>query len=207
MKQYIDKQDISHIYWELWENGLPKVVSANEIKAIEPMAFRQFLHEIGVYAYPTKELIEFLGNELVGTSIEIGCGYGQIGRSLGLPITDAKVQEIPEVKAYYLQNGQPIIQYPKDVEKLEAQEAIKKYKPQTVIGTYITHKWNGKCGSVYGVVEGKILATCKYINVGSDLIHYDKPILKYDHKTYRFEWLITRNIQQQNFIKVWQKAK
>jgi hypothetical protein len=50
MKQYIDKQDISHIYWELWENGLPKVVSANEIKAIEPMAFRQFLHEIGVYA-------------------------------------------------------------------------------------------------------------------------------------------------------------
>ena len=100
--------------------------------------------------------------------------------------------------------GQAVIDYPADVIKMEAIAAIKHYNPATVIGAYITHKFNGKCGNMYGPVEGKILAAgCKYINIGNDKVHADKPIMKHPHQVYRFDWLVTRSEKKLNYIKIW----
>ena len=175
-----------------------------EIQPYEGEVMEQFLHKHGVYVMPTLELILFLAKEINGTAIEIGCGNGAIARTLMIPATDAYVQERPEVVALYQTWGQPTIKYPTDVEKLTAEQAVEKYNPDTVIGAYITHKWNGKTGSAYGVVEGRIVSSgIKYINIGNDNTHKDKPILKHPHKTYRFDWLVTRGEKSKNFIKIW----
>jgi cephalosporin hydroxylase len=155
---------------------------------------------------PTEELIDFLHYQLTYPAIEIGAGTGAIARALKIPATDSHMQERPEIKAYYESMGQPVIKYPIDVIKMDAETALKHYKPNTVVGAYITHKYNGVSGNMYGVVEGKILAAkCKYILIGNDTIHHDKPILKYDHKTLRFDWLVTRSQKEFNYIKIWQK--
>jgi hypothetical protein len=158
----------------------------------------------GIYCLPTSELIEFLASQIVGNAIEIGCGNGAIGRLLHIPITDSCLQERPEMKMYYNSLDQPVIQYPKDVIRLSADFAVSKFKPDTVIAAYVTHKWDGKTGSVFGVVEGKIVsAGTRYIFVGNDNIHSEKPILKHAHQTLRFPWLITRSEPEKNFIKIW----
>lgn len=121
---------------------------------------RKFMHVYGLYSFPTVELIDYLAKLIEGkNAIEIGCGMGIIGRALGIPITDSKVQEIPLIKQYYTLLGQPIIQYPTDVEKLEALEAVEKYHPDIVLGSYITHKWRDdtQSGSDWGVDTIKLI--------------------------------------------------
>jgi hypothetical protein len=50
---------------------------------------------------------------------------------------------------------------------------------------------------MYGIVEGKILkAVNKYIHVGNNVTHKDKPILKHPHEELYFEWIITRAVSQ-----------
>lgn len=47
--------------------------------------------------------------------------------------------------------------------------------------------------SVYGVDELAMLPKIEtYINIGNDVTHGDKRILKFPHETFRFPWLITR---------------
>ena len=103
---------------------------------------RLFMHKYGLYTFPTTELIEYLAGLIQGKSaIEIGAGMGVIGRSLGIPITDNKMQEWPEVKACYDACMQPTIKYPSDIIEMAAVEAVRHYKPDIVLGSYITHKW------------------------------------------------------------------
>lgn len=109
---------------------------------IKPYAFweKYSLDEIhnftlthAIYVIPTLELISFLKENILGNAIEIGAGNGSIGRALNIPITDSRMQERPDIRLMYLATSQPVIKYPEDVEKLDAIEAIHKYKPQTVI--------------------------------------------------------------------------
>ena len=181
-----------------------RVLPYDMLKPYEGVPMRLFLHKYGIYVLPTWELINFLKTEIVGMAIEIGAGNGSIARGLGIKATDSYLQDTPEVKLYYLAHGQPVVKYPRDVERLNAEEAIKKYVPDTVIGAYITHKWNGKNGNYWGVIEGRILrAGIKYIMIGNDNVHSEKPILKHAHTTYRMDWLITRSPKELNFIKIW----
>lgn len=166
-----------------------------------------FCWKYGIYVVPTTELIEYLQTQIIGKAIEIGCGNGAIGRALNIPITDSKLQENNAIQAMYKAMNQPTITYPKDVIQLDALSAIKEYKPQTVIGAFITHKYSPKIksGNMYGVVEGKILQQVdKYIHIGNLNTHKDKPILKHKHEQLYFDWLITRSQDQsKNRIYVW----
>jgi hypothetical protein len=195
--------------WELEnlliKDGILQVLSYEIIKDFDQEVLLNFELKYGIYVLPTLELIDFLRGEIVGDAIEIGAGMGAIGRSLGIPITDSYLQTVPEIKFYYEQMGNPVITYPADVEKLSAESAIRKYNPDTVIAAYVTHKYNGTTGNMYGVVEGKILAKgCKYISIGNDNVHMDKPILKYPHRVMRFDWLETRSEKSKNHVKIWQ---
>lgn len=168
-----------------------------------------FLHVHGIYILPTEELINWLKENISGSAIEIGAGNGAISRALKIPITDSRLQEQEEIKKIYSAMGQPVIIYPDDVEKLDADEAVKKYNPDTVIGAFITHKYRDDRpeigGNQYGVEEESILdAVKKYINIGNLITHGMKPILKMKHEQYFFDWIITRAVDQKmNRIFVW----
>jgi len=163
------------------------------------------MYVAGLYVLPTQELIDWLRTKMIGMTIEIGCGTGAIGRGLGIPFTDSKLQAEPDIVAWYLSQGQIPIVYPPDVEKLTADEAISKYNPNTVVGAFITHKFNGVDGNMFGVVEEKILgAGIQYINIGNEGTHVTKPILNTSHSEYQFDWLITRSVDQKlNRIWIW----
>ena len=163
---------------------------------------KYFMHQHGIYVLPTQELIDYLKTMIVGNAIEIGAGNGSIGRNLGIPITDSRMQEWEEVKILYALSGQPVIIYPDDIETLNAEEAIAKYKPDTIIGAFITHKFNGIDGNAFGVVEEDLLnVTKRYINIGNKITHKSKPILNRPHEEYYFDWIITRgNLKKENRI-------
>jgi hypothetical protein len=102
-----------------------------------------------LYTFPTCELCEWLNSQIDDDSeyephsaIEICAGTGWIGRQLGIPITDLKAQEDPVMAGLMMQMVTKPVTYSDDVEKLEAQEAIAKYKPDIVIGSFVSSKKN-----------------------------------------------------------------
>lgn len=189
------KTDISYLEKDLYKDGFLQVKPFSYFKDIPRNDLMYFFNRHGIYVYPTLELIEWLKKNIVGSAIEIGAGHGTISRTLGIPITDNRMQEWPEIKLYYEACGQPVIKYNDDVERLTAEDAINKYKPDTVIGTFITQLWTPetKDGNAYGVNEIKILQQVKkYILVINLYTHRNKLILIKPHEEYYFDWLITR---------------
>ena len=161
--------------------------------------------EAGIYVLPTTELIQWLKDNIVGTAIEIGCGNGAIGRALGIPFSDSKMQQRPDIAMIYAMMGQPPIIYPDDVETLEASDAIHKYQPNTVIGGFITMRWDGHTGNPYGVdTLGIVQSGIKYMMIGNTITHKDNPEMKLPHIEHSFDWLIARVANQgANRIFVW----
>jgi hypothetical protein len=175
-------------------------------------AIRYFLHLNGIYCLPTQELIDFLKHEIgENSAIEIGAGVGAIGKALNIPTTDSRLQERDDIKFTYAMMMQPVIKYPDHVEKLEAVEAVNKYKPQVVLGAYITNKWieEKKIGNFWGVDEPLLLKKIKqYIHIGDLSTHSYKPLMQVRHVTYskyHVPWLIIRG--QNPFIGIWTNLK
>jgi hypothetical protein len=54
------------------------------------------------YGLPTVELVERL-REMIGgrRALEVGAGQGDLGRLLGIPMTDSAQQTTAEMRAYY----------------------------------------------------------------------------------------------------------
>jgi hypothetical protein len=170
-----------------------------------------FCHKHAVYQFPTTELIDFLRNEIGGEpSIEIGSGNGCIGRSLGIMMTDNKMQNWDLIKMTYAIQGQPTIMYGADVEEIPALDAVQRYKPKAVIACWVTHLFEEgmTSGNMYGVDERLLFryGVEKYIHVGNDggtTGHSDKPILSMEGiqlKKYRFPWLLSRTMNRQNNV-------
>jgi hypothetical protein len=180
-------------------DGLLKIKPYSFYKGVNENELKFFLHQNAIYVLPTTELIDWLKENIIGTAIEIGAGHGAIGRALNIPTTDSRMQERPEIKFIYESSGQPVIKYNNDIEKLDAIQALDKHKPDTVIGAFITHKYDERIGNgnAFGVQEELILQrTKRYINICNKVTHKDKPILKVKHKEYKFDWLITRAVNQ-----------
>jgi len=196
----IKEENISSLENQVFENGKLKVMSIAFYNSISLNARRYFMWKHGIYVLPTQELIDWLRENITGNAIEIGAGVGSIARALEIPITDSRMQERPEIKFYYNMSGQPTIAYPNDVEKLNYEEAIIKYKPKTVIGCFITNKYEEKIGSgnALGVQEEYILENVsRYINIGNLETHKHKPILKRNPEGFNFDWLFTRSANQE----------
>lgn len=183
-----------------YEENKLKIFPAYIWRNIDENILKIFMLKHGIYILPTTELIEWLKQNIIGRAIEIGSGNSAIARTLNIPITDSRLQEQPEIALYYESLGQPTIKYNDDVERLDAMEAIKKYNPDTVIGAFITHRFNPKTnsGNMYGVSEEAVLRKVKrYINIGNLETHHDKPIRKtHKHEEFYFEWIISRSADQ-----------
>lgn len=201
----LNAEDTTNLESLMFTNGLLNVLPSSFYQQYSLNSIQVVMVKYGIYVLPTTELIDWLRTMIIPPAIEIGAGLGSIGRALSIPTTDSHLQSDPAVAAYYKMLGQSPIQYPDDVEKLTALDAIAKYTPHTVIGAFVTHLYNGVSGNPFGVAEEKIITGgCKYINIGNANTHADKPLLQLPHITFNFDWLLTRSGDQtKNSIWVW----
>ncbi len=205
-----DFEQIDSIFFDTIGNF--KVNSAEEINAIDPEKLAYYCNREAIYGIPSTELIQFLKEEIGDKkAIEIGAGHGYLGQALGIIQTDSYLQFRPDIAARYKMLRQPIINYPERVRKFDALEAIRRFKPQIVIGSWITHKGtpaNPK-SSTWGVDEEKLLKMVdKYIVIGHTDQHDAKFILKYPHRIIQENWICSRSLNREgNIIYIWDKKR
>lgn len=173
------------------------------------------MQALGLYTFPTVELTDWLRGEIDDDleyephkAIEICCGTGWIGRTLGIPTTDSRMQEREDVRKAYLAQGAMPISYPMDVEPLDAISAIRKYEPEYVIASYCTHLYGTgslKSGNAFGVDTRWVRSHCRrFYHIGNDNIHGRDPIMKIPHQRLQFDWLVTRGDASKARIYVWE---
>lgn len=167
----------------------------------------------GLYGFPTTELCDFLRDRIGGRSaIEIGAGHGLLAKTLGITATDNRQQEKPALKRHYEAIRQPIVPYGDNVEKLDAQAAVEKYRPNVVISCWVTHRFDPTRpvagGSESGVDEATIIETCdEYISIGNEHVHSGKPIWSLPHQKFHPTWLYSRAINgSKDYIAIWRRA-
>jgi hypothetical protein len=165
----------------------------------------------GFYCLPTVELIDWLREQIGDESaIEVGAGHGAIGRALGIPITDSRQQERPEVAATYRALGQPPVSYPADVETLTALEAVEKYRPSVVVAAWTTWRYDARAhhrgGNVHGIDESKLLGkrfVRRYIQVEHARVHARRPIQTRRHAAYTLPFLWSRSVDRLDVVRIW----
>lgn len=195
----------------LLPNGKLKLFSAKFYDEKDNSDLRLFCHNYARYGLPTTELIDFLIQKIDGRSaIEIGSGHGDLGYHLNIKMTDSKIQRKPEVQQAYKEMKQPLIDYPDDVEEIEALDAVEKYKPSVVIASWITTYAPHVMpygSNPYGVKEAKILDKIEtFIIIGNNDLHGDKPIRKLPHLEIYEPWIKSRATNpENNRIYIWDR--
>ena len=169
------------------ENGRIKELPAAEWLRFPWDELRMFMHEYPVYVLPTAELLDALEDLTEGLkTIEVGAGSGSIGRHLGIKMTDSYLQQDnAQVRMLYQLSGQPVIHYPPDVIKADALTAYRRFKPECILGCYVTHRWREgmQNGNMYGVDFERLLPLVKrLILVGNKHIHWENPIMAQRHR-------------------------
>ena len=192
------------------EQGIIKLQFADFYKTIDNADLKIWCICRAIYQLPTIELIEWLKDNFnLDRAIEIGAGNNYLYHHLGIKGIDNYSEQIPAVKLVHELLNQPSTDPPPAVEKLDAIAAIEKYQPETVITSWMTVKGEDTeevdGGHRYAPDEDEILNTgVSYVFIGNEYIHGDRLIMKKSHKTYYFDWLISRGYYpEQNCIYVW----
>ena len=206
------ESDLSHLESVLLTDGRINCLPFSELNKFSQNELSYFCLKYGIYQLPTQELIDFILKQMGDLpAIEIGSGNGCIGRSLGIKMTDNKMQERPEIKAHYDLLKQPVITYGSDVEHIDAISAVKKYQPKVVVACWVTHLWKEgmEYGNAFGIEEELLFANGveKYIHIGNENIHMHKPILSmFPVKKYRHKTIVSRSqSREKNIIYVFTK--
>lgn len=166
-------------------------------------------HRHGLYSLPTTELCDWLRGHIGDrASIEIGAGNGVMAEHLGIVATDSYMQEDPAIRATFRAMGQPTITYGTNVKRLEARDAVRRFRPAVVIGAWITHRYDPRAhwrgGNQYGPDLAAIAERAELVLICNRSTHSKNPLLKEPHEEYEFPWLYSRSINESpNFIAVW----
>jgi hypothetical protein len=197
------------------ENGRMRLLGADEYRDMPLLHIRIWATLHGRYGIPTKELIAWLKERIGGRkALEIGAGCGDLGFHLGIPMTDSFQQvEDPDTVVYFAINRvRPTLPAP-DVDKEDAENAVRRRRPQVVIASYLTEKYDPRkhhtTGNMHGPREDYILERCDtYIFIGNEAVHGKKRLCKVPHETFRYPWLITRSkYTDSNVIYVWENPE
>lgn len=199
------------------------------------------MQAMGIYTFPTIELCEWLSSQIDDNpelephpAIEICAGTGWIGRHLGIPATDIKNMENQTVQEIMLDSLSVPTIYGDDVETLEASDAVRKYNPDIVIGSYVTSKQlvdkidRKKTMTVGirlpygGVIEQNLMDLArKEVQVGVDVksicrkvyklilicnmrTHRNESYINLPHQSCSFPWLVTRGDTSQARILIFE---
>ncbi len=200
--------DTSYLDSIMLDNGLPKPVRWEKLKRVPNDHLKVWCLRNAVCQIPVQELIDWLRDAIGDKSaIEICAGRSCLGRPLGIPMTDSYFQVGAYAAPFYEAFQQPPIVPPNDVEKLTSNDAVKKYKPQVVVGAWVTQVGDGRDGASnpFGTDEEAILNTgAIYIHIGNLAPHGKKRILQRPHLEFAFPWLIGRGMDRSlNRIWVW----
>lgn len=202
----IDRVDTTAIEAALLnDEGRLKVVPAATLASFSEMERLNFCYLFGVYTLPTVELIDFLKSKIdnLDKCIEIGAGNGVYSRTLGIIGTDNLMQhpknkaKFSGVQSYYNAFGQPVVNYGENVIEIDGQEAVRKYKAETVICSWVTHKY---CrtkpelgGNMYGVDFNWILQrkhTRRVILIGNKGTHANNEAMKQAHEEHELNGIL-----------------
>lgn len=193
-----------------------KPLPAAELQALPHIHLRQWAMEKARYQFVTTELLRWLG-DFIGdrAAIEVGSGQGDLGWHLAIHMTDNYCQQRPEMLMYYSMLRHTPTNPPPEVEKIDAVEAVKKYRPKVVVASWVTQKalpsddGTSIGANFYGPDEFDILtddAVEAYVHIGNMDSHKDKRIFNVKHRRFSFSWLVSRaRDQSQNAIWVWGK--
>lgn len=210
----MDRDNVRDLTPEVMENGRLKVLPAEYWAGTTRQERALFGVTHGLYGFPTVELVEWLGNLIDGRrAIEICAGHGVLAEALGIPGTDSHQQLIPKYRVVYELAGQAIVPYGPNVEKINARDAVRKYKPDVVIGSWVTHKYDHKRpfagGNEVGVDQKPILRRVKtYVHIGNDKVHQHDPMWDLPHEKRNADWLYSRSMNgSPDFVAVWNKTR
>lgn len=204
--------DIERLLYSSVSNS-PKVVDYADIKPyVGTPELSIWAKARGIHTIVTTELLQFLKAEIgEQTAIEIGAGRGIVGKELGIPQTDSHlIDSNPEVRVYYSLMNECVTPLPSHVLKFEANAAVDHFKPDVVVGCWITEFSNvpQPNTSGYGVDEARLFSKVKkYIVVGNQQTHGQKTLLKRKHRAYHFPWIVSRSIYpNEEMIYIWENA-
>ena len=208
MFEVLDDVDTTYLDQMLLDRGLVRPVRWKKLRRIPYAHIKTWCVRQGIYQLPTLELIDWLREAIGGrTVIEICAGRSCLGRPLGIPMSDSYLHLHPDMQRMYQMLKQTPTQPPDDVERLTANEAVTKYKPQVVIGAWVTQYGTDGLDQTNpcGTKEEEILDTgCIYIHIGNVGAHGKKRILERPHLEFSYPWLVGRGIDRsQNRIWVW----
>lgn len=167
----------------------------------------------GLYGLPTIELVEHL-TELIGgrSALEIGAGSGVLAQALGIRATDSHQLAQPKYAKIYASARQPVAPYGPNVEKLNANRAVRRYRPQVVIGCWVTHIYDKRRhfagGNVEGIDEPRLLELVDtYIHIGNEEVHKDKPIWPLPHTISYPDYVYSRAFNgTREFVASWPRT-
>ena len=172
------------------------------------------------YCFVTAELVDWLRQRIAGRpAIEIGAGQGDLGYHLGVPQVDLGRQREAWDAAGYGSNPlfheQQPTNPPPDIHRLDAEEAVQRFRPAVVIAAWVTEPDHTPTAggpttlalrrAGIGVEEIRIIRAVEtYIHIGNDVVHAAKRVYRLKHKVVRADWLVSRAFRQEkNSIRVW----
>jgi hypothetical protein len=197
------------------ERGRIKLLPAECFAVVPWIRLRAWLHYRCAYGVPTVELVNWLTEQIGGRkAIEIGAGTGNLGYRLGIPMTDS-YQQVEDVNtvAFFATHGQPLIKPPPEVEKEEAENAVRRRRPQVVIASWLTERHDPKDpfskGNYLGPRYEYIIDRCEtFILIGNEATHGRNRALKLPHEKFAFPWLVSRAARPDlNRIWIWSSGR
>lgn len=196
------------------EAGRLRVMPASYWAGITPHERALFGHRQGIYSFPTVELVEHLRELIAGRrAIEVGAGHGVLAEALGIMATDNRMQIKHPYNRVYELTGQPPVRYGANVIDIDANSAVRRYKPKVVIGCWVTHKYDRRRhsagGNEIGINEGDLIDRAEqYVVIGNDLVHRDKEIWSRPHTKTRHPFIFSRATNgTPEFLAVWSKEQ
>jgi hypothetical protein len=205
--------DLSKMKELLFHGGVYKLPHYKDLASFDTPQLAVFGNKYGMYTIPTIELIDELKKIIAGRhAVEIGSGVGIIGRELGIKCTDSLCQNIPAVKMHYDLHLQPVIEYGTHVIERDAEWVARKWRPDVILGSWITHKYVDEeiSGNFFGPDEEIILDNCKtYIMLGNHKTHGMKPIMKHNPMIIKdFPGYVSRSsYPEDNRVYIWEGRK
>lgn len=182
--QVMSWADTSYIDAALLERGRLRLLPKAYYDEINPAHLRLWLHLTARYSVPTVESIAYLRDRIGGRSaIEVGAGNGDLGYHLGILSTDSYQQQHDPQTVYAMQtHKQPQTNPPRDVLSITANDAVEFYRPQVVVASWLTHRYDGVDGNYLGPLEAAFLVHAEtYLHIGSTSTHARKPLLRRPH--------------------------
>ncbi len=219
----LENKDVSYLKDLLLdEKRQLQPISAAELRAIPHIDLVYFCNKYGYYSIPSIEFMDLLSESIpsLGDAIEIGAGNGVYGRHLKIPMSDS-FQQAPKNRhkfnnciSAYERAGLGLVPYGEDVAEMDAQEAIRLSKAETVMGAWVTQKYSSfmphKKGNMFGVPYQWIYNRShvkRIILVGNTQVHKNVDIMDKPHEVIRCDdILFSRAFEQGNDrLYIWNK--